>query len=804
MIIAILSGVLVASMLASLWLGAFTLLRCESKKKTSFVMLQATVFMFLLGYMLEINSNLVGEGMIAMRVRYLGAAFAPAAYLMFTADYCEIKLSKLVYTLLLLLPSIVVVLMWTTPNFHNLVFTSIDYDTSMPVHKLAFAPAPLYYLNHAVSLACCAGIVGLTWYRLTNWDAKYRSTLILVMVCAVVPIAVNVTYMFGFAPYGIYLTPITCVIQNILFYISIVRHDSLGVVSIASEMALQSVQEAYILFDANDAYISSNTTAKKLFPTLETMEKGGLISQIHGWPPELAIHENKEIAGSVKFELPGNRYYTATVSSILSDEDNLLGHVILIQDITSHVTMTKKIQAAFDEVTTLKVQQDGDYFLTSLLINPLLTREVRSDALTVDFHVQQKKKFVFRHYSGDIGGDVCIAREIDLDGKRYLAFTNGDAMGKSLQGAGGALVMAVIFNSYISRTPLYPHMYMKMPEAWIADVYGELQRVFISFDGSMLMSAVIGLIDEETGAMYYMNAEHPWTVCYRNGAAVFTETELTMRKIGHTEGEAKAIIRTTQLEPGDIFFFGSDGRDDIVVGLDQATGQRIINEDETRFLRNIEEAGGDLAKLVEIIRKDGELFDDFTIIRIKWKKPAPLPPPDFEAVCSSANKAIADKDIPRAITLLRKAIHLYPDLNIIERLAACHRERGEMQEVLQTYQHGAKMLPLSEELLHSLVNENRRMVREVLDKSRSKEDANKAAKYIQMAIDYGERLLTVNPLHCNGMLHLADCYRMMRRFDDAKTLLSYARQIVPGDENLKTLERALERDEKNMPEKVNT
>ncbi|MBP6738990.1 MAG: SpoIIE family protein phosphatase, partial [Leptospiraceae bacterium] len=35
--------------------------------------------------------------------------------------------------------------------------------------------------------------------------------------------------------------------------------------------------------------------------------------------------------------------------------------------------------------------------------------------------------------------------------------------------------------------------------------------------GSMLMSLVFGLIDERTGVMYFLNAEHPDMVLYRDG-----------------------------------------------------------------------------------------------------------------------------------------------------------------------------------------------------------------------------------------------------------------------------------------------
>jgi tetratricopeptide (TPR) repeat protein len=116
-------------------------------------------------------------------------------------------------------------------------------------------------------------------------------------------------------------------------------------------------------------------------------------------------------------------------------------------------------------------------------------------------------------------------------------------------------------------------------------------------------------------------------------------------------------------------------------------------------------------------------------------------------------------------------------------------------EIIQTYQYGLKNLPLNETLLYDMVNESRRMVRELLDNAKSKEDSARASNYIRLALDYGERLLIINPQHFKGMLHVADCYRMVRRYADARELLERARQISPEDENLKVIERMLDRDE---------
>jgi hypothetical protein len=245
---------------------------------------------------------------------------------------------------------------------------------------------------------------------------------------------------------------------------------------------------------------------------------------------------------------------------------------------------TEELQQTLEEVQALKVQQDGDYFLTSLLMRPLGRVTVESDAVAVRQFVRQKKTFVFKGREYDIGGDLNIVHNVRLLGREYIAFLNSDAMGKSIQGAGGALITGVIVNSYLHRPKVSSAYSGKHPERWLKDCYQDLQAVFETFDGSMLTSLVFGLLDVEQGLLYHINAEHPWGVLYRRGQAMFIEHEQFLRKIGiqlHI-AEKDFRIQTLLLEPGDMLVFGSDGRDDVVIGEDAVNG-RIINEDETSF-----------------------------------------------------------------------------------------------------------------------------------------------------------------------------------------------------------------------------
>ncbi|EMO41291.1 stage II sporulation protein E [Leptospira noguchii serovar Autumnalis str. ZUN142] len=275
---------------------------------------------------------------------------------------------------------------------------------------------------------------------------------------------------------------------------------------------------------------------------------------------------------------------------------------------------TEELRLSLEQVNRLKIQQDADYFLTSLLINPLSSNKNTSDVIKTEFYTKQKKSFEFKNKTYEIGGDILISGNVELCGKKYVVFVNGDAMGKSIQGAGGALVLGTVFNTIISRSSISLHQ-NKQPEKWLEEVFLELQKIFESFDGSMYISIVLGLVEENTGLLYYINAEHPWTVLYRNGVASYIEEELTLRKIGIPENEEHLVIKNFQMLPGDTIVIGSDGRDDLLIGKEE---NRVVNEDQNQFLKRVEEGNADLRKVYEKILKFGAILDDLSLLKVTY------------------------------------------------------------------------------------------------------------------------------------------------------------------------------------------
>lgn len=437
---------------------------------------------------------------------------------------------------------------------------------------------------------------------------------------------------------------------------------------------------------------------------------------------------------------------------------------------------TRELKDSLQKVQELKSQQDGDYFLTSLLIEPLSANRVDSKRTKVEFFVKEKKEFSFRRWSREIGGDMCVAHSVELRGRRFTVALNADAMGKSMQGAGGALVLGSVFASIIERTRSAVDAHDMAPETWLRSAFFELNRVFESFDGSMLVSVVLAAIDDEAGVMYYINAEHPWTALFRNGKAVFTDEEFALRKLGTMGVNENVQVKVFYLEDGDVVIMGSDGRDDLILGVDHE-GQRIINEDETLFLRHVEKATGDLKLLVEELKAAGELSDDLSFIRIEYAAPPERRSPVRLAESQAIEQFKTDLK-QRANPLTMSDIDAMLEAQGANVTAMHHAVRWLYQ--IKQYAKGAEWAerfveayPMEAEFLY-LAGFGYKL----------------AGNYAK-ALDFARRLLARTPLHEKNLINLTDLLIIQRSIDAAKEALEILVKHYPHNEKIPRLNEAI-------------
>ncbi|TGK16166.1 SpoIIE family protein phosphatase [Leptospira kmetyi] len=470
-----------------------------------------------------------------------------------------------------------------------------------------------------------------------------------------------------------------------------------------------------------------------------------------------------------------------------------------LQDYAEHLATkvklrTEELSEKIEEFQRLKIQQDGDYFLTSLLAKPLNYNASKSNRISTQFLLRQKKQFEFKGKKADLGGDICVTGNLRLgtpsDFKRYVFAMNGDAMGKSMQGAGGSLVMGVVINSILARSAADNRILDISPEQWLTETYEEINAVFKSFNGSMVISASCFLIEEESGKAFYFNAEHPFTVLYRDGRATFLDSSLTLRKIG-LESEYPFQVFTTMMRDGDVLIIGSDGKDDLDLTPEKDT--RSINEDETLFLKTVEAGQGNIEQIEHLIYKNGEITDDLSLLRIEYGvEQTNAVPSSFDVDKSgvfSFNEEAQDWSVSYS-----HARQLYKDGNVkeaIDELADLYSKTPEDSKVIK--------------LLGLLSFKDKDYVKavEILGKYLEVDPelseywyylsvANKKLGRFPEAISASEKAIVKQPENANNLVNLSDLYRLQHEYERAKEFAIKALDLDPQNENAKKILKKLE------------
>ncbi|TGK01085.1 HAMP domain-containing protein [Leptospira semungkisensis] len=482
--------------------------------------------------------------------------------------------------------------------------------------------------------------------------------------------------------------------------------------------------------------------------------------------------------------------FNSMVDSIRSAREQL-------QDYANHLEekveeRTREVQEKMMEVQQLKIQQDGDYFLTSLLAKPLFYNANKSSKVNTNFLIKQKKYFEFRNKKGELGGDICITGNLRLGTpSEYQQFTmamNGDAMGKSMQGAGGSLVMGVMMNSIMARSAANKRVLNKTPQEWLTDVYHEVHSVFKSFDGSMVISATVALINDETGEMHYWNAEHPFSVLYRDGKASFLENDLELRKLG-LDSEYDFKVKTFQLHPSDVIILASDGRDDLL--LQSFNGKRIINEDENLFLSAVEKSGADIELIEKSIRSTGEVIDDLSILRIGFQEVGvPAFPSERNGENYDTSEKVTLQNLYREGKELYKSGEVQKAISVLLEAYSADPSNQRINKLLGLISFKEKDYPLAVKVLSKYLVDDP----DTAELWHYLSLAEKRLGNLTQSLEAAMMVNKLQPLNVQNLVHLSDLNRLLGKKTDAIEFTKAAEDIDPENKNVQKLKKLLEID----------
>ena len=268
------------------------------------------------------------------------------------------------------------------------------------------------------------------------------------------------------------------------------------------------------------------------------------------------------------------------------------------------------LSSANIENTELIDNLNKEFYIASLLTKPFQFLQEDSQYVKVNSYLEQKNNFFFHGKTHYLGGDICITKNLyNLENEiNYLFFCNVDATGKSLKGSIGAISAGIFLFNELNKK------FILQPQSFLKEIIFQLNEIYKTFNGNMLLSISIGLIDTTDGNMYHFSAGHPRNILQRDKKLEYLN-ESIQSMIGSFEEEI--IIHTFKLKNDDILYISSDGRESIELG---GIYGGTKSETEKLFFNLLEKSNGDFDFFIQEIKNYGRFSDDFSIIQINCLK----------------------------------------------------------------------------------------------------------------------------------------------------------------------------------------
>jgi diguanylate cyclase (GGDEF)-like protein/PAS domain S-box-containing protein len=237
--------------------------------------------------------------------------------------------------------------MLATNDLHQLFYVKAEMGTKVDYHFLKVEFGPFWWLHTTYSyLALFTGLCLFIRMFLLGSNAV-RLHLGYFLVASVLPYASNILYIMGIRPYGFLdLTPVAFMLTGVILSIGVMTDKLFYIKPLAAELLLESIPDAIIVADTDARILSANPAALALplanstQPDLKHRPNHALLDLEQLLPTKLRLGKGDMVIG--------DRTYFCTQTEIKGLEEDCLGHVIMLRDITERKQIAEALRIERD------------------------------------------------------------------------------------------------------------------------------------------------------------------------------------------------------------------------------------------------------------------------------------------------------------------------------------------------------------------------------------------------------------------------------------------------------------------------
>jgi PAS domain S-box-containing protein len=272
-------------------------------------------------------------------VKTIGIVMIPVAWIALSLEYSGHGglMTRRFWVLACLEPCASIVLTWTD-HLHGLVHVSPRVDMSGPFPYLEYELGAGFMVALAYGyLLLGLGAALITW-KLLHLSRFYYPQTAALLAAMILPMISHIVWSAGLLPFpALDLTPILFSLSCLLFAWAVLRQGLLGIVPLALDSAVRSMNDGVIVLDEENRVVHLNPATEQMVGQRTIDVRGFPADQLlSGWSElrSLALNREygrKEIAWSEK---SGHPHYEVHIAPLRDKSENLVGTLFVLHDIT--------------------------------------------------------------------------------------------------------------------------------------------------------------------------------------------------------------------------------------------------------------------------------------------------------------------------------------------------------------------------------------------------------------------------------------------------------------------------------------
>jgi signal transduction histidine kinase len=278
-----------------------------------------------------------------LRLNWMGSGFVSAFWLLFALEYTGRQewLTRRTVGAIVALPVVTVLLAWTTP-FHDLMWTDPYVQDLGAVTILRYDDGIWQVVFEVYTYATIALATALIGGLVVRHRDLYTDQAVALILGSFMPAVGYLVSALRFSAPGVDLTPLTFPVTGALFAFVIFRGDLFEALSttaaVGQDAAVEAMQDAVVVTDEDDEVIEANPAATALLGT------GTPVGKPLAAVPTLGDVPLDGTERRVEVTTPDNRALEVTVTPIEDVQDRVIGHGLVLRDITDRRNYRQRLQ----------------------------------------------------------------------------------------------------------------------------------------------------------------------------------------------------------------------------------------------------------------------------------------------------------------------------------------------------------------------------------------------------------------------------------------------------------------------------